>query len=145
MSDSPVEAAKAISGVIDAADEEVIISSGKLIHSCYETDQLIGSISKAITKRVKFKVLVGPHPDNDSKRFLSMLKDSIYLAPSEPKVHFAIADGGKKLRIERKDIDEDDYTDNEIRKRDYVTGSYLRDKLLATIPHAAPYNEKGNH
>lgn len=135
------EAAKVITRVIDDANEEVLISTGTLHHDCFNTGFLVDSVRNALNRKVKFTVLTGPVLDKESKLLISILKDNIVIASSKPKVHFAIADGGKRIRFEKKDLDDNLETDNAERRLDYVTGSYLKDRFIATLKDTKPYKE----
>ncbi len=135
------QVADVITRVINDANSDVVISAGTLHHLCYNSPQVLDAVREALGRKVHFVVVTGPDIDIKSGTFISMLHDSIYITPTKPRVHFTVADGGKRLRFEKKDVDDNGNAENAERKNDYITGSYLKVKLLATLKEAKLYKE----
>jgi len=132
------EVAETIANIIGSAKDDVVISSGRLDSRCYEKAGIIRAIKKAKANEVSFSVVAGPKLDPATKNFVALLKDNIFISPNTPKFHFTVADG-KNFRFETRDIDDHDNSTNMERWNDPVSGNYLRNKLLASLPQTKPY------
>jgi len=142
MPQTETQVAATISRIIDSADDggEVIISSGKLDHRCYDNDDVVDAVQKAQERKVRFIVVTGPDIDAESVRFIDLLQDSIRVAPTTPSYHFAVANC-KNFRFERQDMDEHGESENIERWNDPVNGKYLKLKVIQSLSKTQHYKD----
>jgi sugar-specific transcriptional regulator TrmB len=132
------EVSQSIAHIINGAKKEVIISSGKLDHRCYELPEILDAVRGAKDRKVRFFIVSGPDIDRGkSSKFISLLEDDINIGSAVPAFHFTVADG-RHYRFEVADIDEDGNSQNTIGDN-RVTGTYLQDRLKSVIPETRSY------
>jgi len=92
--------ASELARLIRRANDEVLISCGKMNGVLYGDPALGRAIEDAVQRRVRFRVLVGPEPDRSSKAYALIAKNGeILVSPVPPPLHFAVIDR-RHLRIE---------------------------------------------
>jgi len=90
----------AISKVINNSKENVLLVSGMLRHEAYESQKVVDAIKGALSRSVRFDIIVGPDYDKESVFILDTLKDFIWVAPEWPEHHFMVGDN-KHVRYEK--------------------------------------------
>lgn len=128
-SDFPADVAKEIARIIDKAEHNVFIVSGKLPSLTYNNPNLTTAVGNALKKGVNFQVMVGPDYDQGSRFFLEKLSGNIFEAPSRPTVHFTVCDS-KLVRYEGKHSEDVTEPPNHIEMNMPHTGNYLTNIFL---------------
>lgn len=133
--------AKILVKLIGRCKSEVLMVSGSLPSDTYNDPELITAIKEARSKQVDFKVIIGSEYDSKSKSFLEELQDSIFIAPSRPKIHFAVGDG-KHVRYEGIHESKVLQPANHVEYDFSETGGYLANIFSEAIKLCTPLKDK---
>ncbi len=129
------KAIEAITRVINASKEKVLLVSGSLAPQAYDSPQMKDAVTKAIERGVSFDVIVGPGYPTGSAFMLDALKNSICVADQWPERHFVVGDS-KHIRYEtdHKESDGSPVADNMVGLNMPDIAQYLTERFYELKP-----------